>query len=371
MHCCVLFLYKKRPTEPSQVRLHICSPNNSRPPQKSIRMKFTIIVPVYNRKNEVAELLESAEQLDYPRSEFEFLFVDDGSNDGLEQFLQSYRSPSGIKFRYLRQENSGPAAARNRAMAHAQSDYFLFLDSDCLLPPQWLKEIDKGIQNFGYDAFGGPDTYHESFSPVLKAVNYSMTSFIGTGGIRGNSKSVERFYPRSFNMGISKKVYETIGGMRLRYYGEDTDFSARIYDAGFKVGLLPEAFVYHKRRTSLSRFFKQIARIGMSRIVLGKLHPHMLKPIHLLPAFLIGGLFLLLLLTFFMPHIAGWLWIVTGIGFAGICALAFVQSYRMYRSFHIALLSIATLNIQVFGYGYGLLKGIWRFMIKKEVPENL
>ncbi|MEN8118435.1 MAG: glycosyltransferase, partial [Bacteroidota bacterium] len=266
-------------------------------------MRFTIIVPVFNRKNEVDELLQSAEELDFDRNQFEFLFVDDGSSDNLEQFLIDYHSPSKISIRYIYQNNSGPAEARNNGMANSDGEYFLFLDSDCILPPQWLTTINAAIDNFGYDAFGGPDTFHESFSPVLKAVNYSMTSFIGTGGIRGGEKSVEKFYPRSFNMGISKVIYNKIGGMRLRYYGEDTDFSARIYEAGYKVGLISEAFVYHKRRTSLLRFFKQISRIGMSRIVLGKLHKHMLKAIHLLPAMLISGLFILLLLTLLFPVI--------------------------------------------------------------------
>ncbi|WP_346862605.1 glycosyltransferase [uncultured Draconibacterium sp.] len=334
-------------------------------------MKYTIIVPVYNRTNEVAELLQSAEQLNYNRDNFEILFVDDGSSDELGKFIHSYRSESNLAIRYIYQENTGPAEARNNGMANSSGDYFLFLDSDCLLPPQWLNKIDSALAEHQYDAFGGPDTFHDSFSPLLKAVNYSMTSFIGTGGIRGNKNSFERFYPRSFNMGISKNIYKNIGGMRLRYYGEDTDFSARIYEAGYKVGLIPEAFVYHKRRTSLPRFFKQITRIGMSRIVIGKLHKHMLKPVHLLPAFLILGLLFLFVLTILIPAIFSWFWIPTFFGFLLICLLAFYQSYKMYQNIKISFLSIIALNIQVFGYGYGLLKGIWKFKIKKTALENL
>jgi len=333
-------------------------------------MKYTIIVPVYNRQNEVAELLQSAEQLDYNRDEFEFLFVDDGSSDNLGKFIETYHSESKLQMRYIYQENTGPAEARNNGMANSSGDYFLFLDSDCLLPPDWLNTIDSALAEQNYDAFGGPDTYHESFSPVLKAVNYSMTSFIGTGGIRGNKNSFEKFYPRSFNMGISKEIFDKIGGMRLRYYGEDTDFSARIYEAGYKVGLIPEAFVYHKRRTSLPRFFKQISRIGMSRIVLGKLHKHMLKPVHLLPAFLILGLALLAILTLIAPGIFSPIWLLVALGFISICLLAFVQSFKMYKKSKVSLLSIMALNIQVFGYGYGLLKGIWKFHILNENIEN-
>ena len=329
-------------------------------------LKYSVIVPVYNRLDEVKELLQSAEVLDFERSDFEFLFVDDGSADGFKEYIQHYESATGLKIRALFQANQGPAQARNNGMAGNNSEYMLFIDSDCILPPQWLKEIEKGIKDYKFDAFGGPDTFHPSFSPLLKAINYSMTSFIGTGGIRGNKKSIEKFYPRSFNMGISREVYEKIGGMRLRYYGEDTDFSARIIEAGFKTGLISDAFVYHKRRTSLKKFFRQIRTIGMSRIKLGTLHANMLKIIHLLPALLIVGLIVLLFFTLIWPVAGSYLLALTGAGFAGICLLAFVQSYKMYNSIKISLLSVVTLNIQVFAYGIGLLQGIYRFMILKK-----
>ena len=329
-------------------------------------MRFSIIIPVYNRLEEVKELLQSAEELDFERNAFEFLFVDDGSSDGFGEFIQSYRSKTGLQIRAIFQANKGPAQARNNGMASNSSEYMLFIDSDCILPPQWLREIEKGIIENKFEAFGGPDTFHPSFSPLLKAINYSMTSFIGTGGIRGNKKSVEKFYPRSFNMGISREVFEKIGGMRLRYYGEDTDFSARIIEAGFKTGLISDAFVYHKRRTSLHKFFRQIKTIGMARIKLGTLHQNMLKVVHLLPAILILGLLMLVLFTIVFPLIGVYLWVLTGAGFAGICLLAFAQSYKMYNSIKISLLSVITLNIQVFAYGIGLLQGIYRFMILKK-----
>ncbi|MBN2165268.1 MAG: glycosyltransferase [Marinilabiliaceae bacterium] len=329
-------------------------------------MRFTIIVPVYNRLDEVKELLESAEKLEYDRSNFEFLFIDDGSEDGFTEYIDTYNSKSGLIIRYICQKNEGPANARNNAMANNSSDYMLFIDSDCMVTPQWLNEIDNGINKYGYDAFGGPDTFHPSFSPLLKAINYSMTSFIGTGGIRGSKNSIEKFYPRSFNMGISRAVYDKIGGMRLRYYGEDTDFSARIDEAGFKMGLIPEAYVYHKRRVSIKKFNRQITTIGMARIKIGTLHKKMLKMIHLLPAFLIVGLAFLLLVIPIIPKEAVYLWFFVGIGFAGICTLAFVQSFQLYKSIKISLLSILTLNIQVFSYGIGLIKGIYRFIILKK-----
>lgn len=328
-------------------------------------LKYTIIVPVYNRIEEVKELLESAENLDFDRSEFEFLFVDDGSTDGFLQFISKYTSLTRLKIRAIFQQNHGPAKARNNGMANTTARYILFTDSDCMLPPGWLKEIDNAIATHGFDAFGGPDTFHPSFSPLMKAVNYSMTSFIGTGGIRGNKKSIEKFYPRSFNMGISREVYRITGGMRLNYYGEDTDFSARIEKVGFKIGLIPQAFVYHKRRTSLPKFFRQIKTIGMARIKLGVLHKNMLKTIHLLPAFLITGLTLLIIVTPLVPSAAQILWMLAGTGFFVIGVLAFIQSFKIYRHIKTALLSVVTLNIQVFAYGIGLLRGILKFIIMK------
>ncbi len=310
-------------------------------------------------------MLASAENLDYDRSQFEFLFVDDGSADGFREFITQYISGTDLQIRTIFQQNQGPAKARNNGMANTTAPYMLFTDSDCMLPTQWLREIDKGIETHGFDAFGGPDTFHPSFPPLLKAVNYSMTSFLGTGGIRGSKKSVEKFLPRSFNMGISRFVYEIVGGMRLRYYGEDTDFSARIQKAGFKTGLIPEAFVYHKRRTSLAKFFRQIKTMGMARIKLGTMHPDMLKVIHLLPAILIIGLLQMMIITPIFPAVAAHLWILAGTGFVAVGITAFVQAYRMYGSARIALLSVLTLNIQVFAYGIGLLQGILRFIILK------
>ena len=233
-------------------------------------MKYSIIIAVYNRLDEVKELLDSAERMKGERELFEFLFVDDGSKDGFREFIEQYRSASGLQIRAVYQKNQGPGAARNHGMREAKGDYFIFVDSDCMFPPHWLREIEKVQNEHHYDAFGGPDTCHPSFSPLLKAINYSMTSFIGTGGTRGNKKHVGRFYPRSFNMGISRKVHDTIGEMGGLRHGQDMDYSMRIYNAGFKVGLIPDAYVYHKRRTSIPKFFRRpLAYLSFRHIVHG------------------------------------------------------------------------------------------------------
>ncbi len=332
-------------------------------------MKYSIIIAVYNRLDEVKELLDSAERMEGDRELFEFLFVDDGSKDGFREFIEQYRSASGLQIRAVYQKNQGPGAARNHGMREAKGDYFIFVDSDCMFPPHWLREIEKVQNEHHYDAFGGPDTCHPSFSPLLKAINCSMTSFSGTGGTRGNKKHVGRFYPRSFNMGISREVHDTIGEMGRLRHGQDMDYSMRIDNAGFNVGRIPDAYVYHKRRTSIPKFFRQIFNWGVARINLSRRHPHTLKVVHLLPAILILGLFGLAIVTcftglIFPTHV---LWSIVGCGLLAVCLLAFLQSLGKYHSLAVAFLSIITLLIQVFAYGFGLLWGGWNALLGKEV----
>lgn len=329
-------------------------------------MKYSIIIAVYNRTEEIGELLKSAELLDADRSIFEIIFVDDGSTDGFDRFIREYESVSGLNIKTIYQENKGPGAARNRGMETASGDYFIFVDSDCIFPTRWLAEIEKSVTKNSWDAFGGPDTAHSSFPPLLKAIDYSMTSFIGTGGTRGNKKHIGKYYPRSFNMGISRKVYETIGGMNRLRHGQDMDYSMRIYAAGFRVGLIPEAYVYHKRRTSIPKFYRQVFNWGVARINLSRRHPDTLRLIHLIPAFLIAGLILLICLTWAWPSFTLPLWLLAAFAFVAVCLTAFFQSFAKYRHRKTALLSVLTLNIQVFAYGCGLLYGIWHAAINKE-----
>ncbi len=321
-------------------------------------MKYSIIVAVYNRVGEVEELLNSAEDLVFERNAFEILFVDDGSQDNFKSYIESYQSRSALNIRAIYQENKGPGAARNNGMSNSDSDFFVFVDSDCMFPPNYLTELDKKADQF--DACGGPDTDHPSFSPLLKAISYSMTSFIGTGGTRGGSEKVGKFYPRSFNMCLSRKVYEKIGGMGALRHGQDMDFSARIIEAGFTTGLISDAFVYHKRRTSLPKFYRQIFNWGVARVNLGRLHPFLSKPVHYLPAVLVLGLLFLAVFSFVFPPFAAYIWLAIGLGFLAVCLFAFVESGLKNKSLKIAFLSILTLNIQVFAYGFGLLKALWQ-----------
>lgn len=314
-------------------------------------MKYSLIIATYNRLPEIRELLDSLDSLDYPKADFEVIISDDGSKDGTKDYVKSL--DSDLQIVYLFQQNKGPGEARNHGMIKARGSYFIYLDSDCMVPVHWLSAIDEAVEKDRLDAFGGPDTYHPSFSPLLKAINYAMTSFIGTGGTRGNKKSVGKFYPRSFNMGISREVFEKVGGMNKLRHGQDMDLSARIYAAGFKVGLIPDAYVYHKRRTSIRKFFRQIFNWGVARVNLGKAHPQLLKPVHFLPSMVVLGT----LLSVGISLILGWSWIwkLVLAGFVTICIWAFIESFMMYKNLKTSLLSIITLVIQVFAYGLGML----------------
>jgi glycosyltransferase involved in cell wall biosynthesis len=326
-------------------------------------LKYSFIIASYNRLEEIRELLNSAESLEFDPGEFEIIISDDGSKDGTGVFVRDYKSTKGLQLRYIHQENKGPGEARNHGMRNAKGEYFIFVDSDCMFPPDYLKCLDQHLQKEPLDAFGGPDTCHPSFSPLLKAINYSMTSFIGTGGTRGSKKSIsKKFYPRSFNMGIRREIFKTLGGMGGLRHGQDMEYSSRIYNHGYKVGLVPDAFVYHKRRTSIKRFFKQVFNWGVTRINLGNIDKAMLKPVHFLPALIVAGFALLILstplLAFFCSYLTGILWLVIGGGMLLVAMLAFFQSLMQYKNLKVSMLSVLTLYIQIFAYGFGLISGL-------------
>ncbi|MDR2980595.1 MAG: glycosyltransferase [Bacteroidales bacterium] len=323
-------------------------------------LHFSIIVPVFNRPDEVEELLESlSKQVD---QDFEVVIVEDGSTITCDKVCQQYAQTLDLK--YFFKPNSGRSETRNYGMERASGNYFVIYDSDCIIPPQYFKVMRKVLTENYVDCYGGPDNADDSFSPMQKAINYSMTSFFTTGGIRGGTKNKDKFSPRSFNMGISKEVFETVGGYK-NMIGEDIDLSFRIKKAGFKTTLFKEAYVYHKRRVSLKKFFKQVNTFGKGRILLHHLHKGSLKLVHLLPMFFVLGNILLALLTliflvplFLLPIL---LYIV----------VIFIDSLIKNKSFKIASLSILAAYTQLFGYGLGVLEEIFTGKAGKKKQEEL
>lgn len=313
---------------------------------------YSVIVPVYNRPQEVLELLESLCLQTYRN--FEVLIVEDGSDQPCEDTVGQFQDRLNI--RYFFKPNSGQGFSRNYGFERARGDYFIVFDSDCLIPEHYFQTVDDFLNKSPFDAFGGPDRAHESFTPLQKAISYSMTSPFTTGGIRGNKKHVGTFHPRSFNMGISRQVFEQTGGYLITRMGEDIVFSLRVIGLGFKTGLIPEAYVYHKRRTSLNQFFRQLHFFGRARINIRRFFPSELKPIHTLPAVFVLGLF-----VWFFSYLVSPYLFLTGAGLLGLFILAvFFDAAAQSRSLKVALFSVVAAFTQLCAYGIGMLTEAFR-----------
>lgn len=311
-------------------------------------MKYSFIVPVFNRPDEVNELLESLCRQSV--RDFEVLVVEDGSSIPCRDVVDRYKGQLDVH--YFEKPNSGPGQTRNFGVERARGEYVLILDSDVVVPPGYLAAVTAELEQAPCDAFGGPDRAHPSFTPIQKAINYAMTSFFTTGGIRGGKKKMDKFYPRSFNMGVRTEVYRQLGGFSEMRFGEDIDFSTRIFENGYRCRLFPEAWVWHKRRTDLRKFFKQVHNSGIARINLTKRHPGTLKLVHLLPAAFTAGCAVLLLGAPFC------LWSLLPLGL--FAALIFADAARQERSLYVGLLAIAAAYVQLIGYGSGFLRAWWQ-----------
>jgi len=322
--------------------------------------KYSVIVPVYNRISEVVDLLDSLQKQTYKN--FEIIIVEDGSTDKCDKVVEEYSDTLTIK--YFFKENSGPGDSRNFGMEKAEGEYLIFFDSDCIIPPQYFTEVEKYLASNPVDAFGGPDSADESFSNVQKAINYSMTSIVTTGGVRGKENKLDTYQPRSFNMGISRAVYEKVGGYSDIHPGGDPDLSYRIMNAGFSIGLIEDAFVYHKRRIDFSKFVKQVYKFGVVRPILIKWYPDKFKITYTFPTvFLLGSLFLVLLsLTISSAFI---------FPLSLISIVFFVESFLKYKSLSISILSIFASFIQLYGYGYGFLRSGIKILILKQEERKV
>lgn len=306
--------------------------------------KYSVIVPVYNRNDEVADLLESLDK--QTERDFEVILVEDGSTLPCTEAVEKYGG--NLDLHYYHKSNEGRSIARNYGIERSRGDMLIFFDSDCVIPDNYFATLGKALAAEPLDCFGGPDAAHDSFSTVQKAINFAMTSFLTTGGIRGGKISMEKFTPRSFNMGYTREVYNTTGGFR-EMFSEDIDMSMRIRNAGFKIGLIRDAGVYHKRRVDFKKFLRQVYVFGMSRITLKLLYPDSLKIVHALPAVaVIAGLACILLAIFMSP----WWLLPIGVYLLAIFMSALVST----KSLKIAALAVPASVIQICGYGCGFIK---------------
>lgn len=315
-------------------------------------MLFSIIVPVYNRPQEIADLLNSlAEQTD---KGFETVIIEDGSTVVCREECQQYKESANVSYHF--KGNEGRSIARNHGMDNARGDFFIFVDSDCILPPDYIANLRKALEDNPADCFGGPDAAHESFTDTQKAINYAMTSFLTTGGIRGGKVSMEKFTPRTFNMGFSRKVYEKVGGFR-EMFSEDIDMSTRIRLAGFNITLFPDVAVYHKRRVNLKKFWRQVHVFGMSRITLQLLYPGSMKAVHWLPALFVIGSIAMIIGAFFK-----W-WLILPLVF--YIFLLWAWGIFSTRSLKIGTLGVVASLVQLAGYGTGFIRAyVWKILLR-------
>lgn len=320
-------------------------------------MKYSIIIPVYNRPDEADELLESL--CHQTVTDFEVIIVEDGSTIPCQDVVGKYVDRLNVK--YFVKPNGGPGPARNYGVERAQGDYVLILDSDCVIPQGYLAAIETELQANPCDAFGGPDAAHESFTPIQKAISYSMTSFFTTGGIRGGKKKLDKFFPRSFNMGMRRSVYNTLGGFARMRFGEDIDFSYRIVEAGYSCRLFPDAWVWHKRRTDFDKFFKQVFNSGIARINLEKRHPGTMKLVHLLPmVFTVGVISLLVAAVILKLALPTTAWFALPLfPLLLYVLLIFCDASIQNKNVLIGYYAVIAAFVQLMGYGFGFLKAWW------------
>ena len=311
-------------------------------------MKYSFVIPVYNRPAEVEELLASL--CTQTHGGFEVVVVEDGSDVTCRDVVERYADR--LPVRYFAKDNSGPGPSRNYGVERATGQYVIILDSDVVLPPGYVAALDAELDAAPCDAFGGPDRAHPSFTPMQKAINYAMTSFFTTGGIRGGKRKLDKFYPRSFNMGVSREAYTTLGGFSEMRFGEDIDFSTRIFEEGYTCRLFPEAWVWHKRRTNLRRFFKQVHNSGIARINLTKRHPGTLKAVHLLPAAFTAGCAVLVACAPLCP------WSLLPLGLYAL--LTGTDAALRERSAGVGGRAVAASFVQLWGYGSGFLRAWWQ-----------
>lgn len=325
-----------------------------------MKLGFSIIIPVYNRPEELAELLQSI-LLQHNLPDIEIVVVEDGSDKTSELVVNQYADRLNIK--YCVKKNTGPGDSRNYGMTHASGDYFIILDSDCLLPENYLSVVSKFLGRNYADAYGGPDVAHSSFNNKQKAINYSMTSFLTTGGLRGSKKTSGNFQVRSFNMGLSKKAFQLTGGFAKQRIGEDIDLNFRLKAKKLSTVYIADAFVYHKRRNSWPSFFKQVQNFGAARPILNQLHPGSARLTYWFPSVFIVGLVLALILCALNFPMLLWVYLAYFIAIT-------VDSFSQNKQLLVAFWSVYAVLVQFLAYGTGFLRTIFRLYLLQKSPKE-
>ncbi len=325
-----------------------------------MKIHFSFIVPVYNRPQEIDELLQSMQAMKYT-GEYEIVIIEDGSSETSEHVVESFKDKLSIS--YYQKPNTGPGDSRNYGMRKAKGNYFIILDSDVILPNDYLSRADEFLNKKFVHCYGGPDDAHKSFSNLQKAISYSMTSYLTTGGIRGRKGTMNRFQPRSFNMGLSKEAFQASGGFGDIHPGEDPDLTIRLWKLGYDTALISDALVFHKRRISWKKFYIQVNKFGLVRPILNKWHPETAKITYWFPLAFIGYIIFAIIFAFL-----GWWHFLAMLGLYFI--LIFLGATIRFENVSIGLQSILAVLIQFYGYGKGFLKSYYYIHLLKRVPEE-
>lgn len=326
-----------------------------------INLQYSLIIPVFNRPDEIEELLQSLSVSSFTAN-FEVIIIEDGSTISCESVIEKFVDVLDISYYF--KPNSGPGDSRNFGMQRAKGDYFIIFDSDCIIPSQYLDEVDLELRQSFCHCFGGPDKALDSFSDVQKAINFAMTSFLTTGGVRGGTEKLNKFQPRSFNMGLSKQAFELSGGFGKIHPGEDPDLTMRLWELGLDTRLFPKAFVYHKRRIDWSKFSLQVTKFGMVRPILNSWFPKYNKVTYFFPTFFIFGFYISLFLM-----LLGVYWALALYFFYFFMILIFATAET--KSFKIGLLSVFAVYKQMQGYGFGFFKSFWNIILLKKDPKEV
>lgn len=324
-----------------------------------MQLQYSFIIPVYNRPDEVDELLSSFKAMD-TNLDYEIVIVEDGSTETSQAVIERYTKDLNIS--YFFKENSGPGDSRNYGMQRAKGNYFIILDSDVIMPNNYLGEVDKSLKTEYVDCFGGPDAAHDSFSDLQKAINFAMTSFITTGGIRGHKNAVDKFQPRSFNMGLSKNAFLASKGFGRIHPGEDPDLSIRLWNLGFKTKLIPNAIVYHKRRISWLKFQQQVRKFGLVRPILNKWHPSTKKLTYWFPSLFSMGFCISILMAVF-----GYIWFISI--YVLYFVVAFILAFYTTKSSKVAVMALWAIGVQFLSYGLGFIQSTFAVNIQNKNPE--
>ena len=321
---------------------------------------ISIIIAIFNRKDELFELLNSL--IAQTDKNFEVIIVDDGSFVDLLPTVETFKEMLNIQ--YFKKPNSGPGLSRNYGANRAKNDWLVFVDSDVIVEKDYIENIKKNLEKTDCAAFGGADKAHKGFNLLQKAISYSMTSVFTTGGIRGSKKAVTRFQPRSFNMGVNKEIFLKIGGFSEMRIGEDPDLSMTIWENGYQTAFFDDIGVYHKRRTDLGKFSKQVYQFGCARPILNQRHPDYVKPTFWFPT------------LFLLGYVAGILeYFLLQKGFVLACygfytLVIFLHALYLTKNIAIAAQAIITTYIQMFSYGYGFLESWIKLNLLKMKPED-